>query len=161
MLTSFFNDPSRRSFNITIGVFTDLNFGYGVVNGKLNAIIMWLDDNQKLNFAEYNSGLLIKISPEDGDVFIKSQDEANEYIKHIEEADKKKSHTVMHLYNEIDLSNVTVIKAKEEQSDLDKKLKELYNEVKQIIKRKLELTKLISKENLHIKNYKKQLDELK
>lgn len=43
MLTSFFNDPSRRFLSITEATFDTLNYGYGVADNELHKIIMWQD----------------------------------------------------------------------------------------------------------------------
>ena len=53
MLTSFFNDPNRRSLVMTEPSFDTLNYGYGVADNKLHKRIMWRGDNGLPNCAMY------------------------------------------------------------------------------------------------------------
>lgn len=86
MLTSFFNDPNRRSLSITEVAFNELNYGYGIADNKLYKLIMWRDDNGLHNFAMYikNEGMLegklVKIYPEEDDIFTKNQMECAMYL---------------------------------------------------------------------------------
>lgn len=86
MLTSFFNDPNRRSLAMTEPSFDTLNYGYGVADNKLHKLIMWRDDNGLHNFAMWlkNEGMLggklVKIYPEEDDIFTKNQMEGALYL---------------------------------------------------------------------------------
>ncbi len=89
MLTSFFNDPNRRSLVMTEPSFDTLNYGYGVADNKLHKLIMWRDDNGLHNFAmwikneDMLGGKLVKIYPEDDDIFTKNQMEGAMYLTEI------------------------------------------------------------------------------
>lgn len=86
MLTSFFNDPNRRSLSMTESAFDTLNYGYGIADNKLYKLIMWRDDKGLHNFAMWikNEGMLggklVKIYPEKDDIFTKNQMEGAIYL---------------------------------------------------------------------------------
>lgn len=86
MLTSFFNDPNRRSLSMTEPAFDSLNYGYGVADNKLYKLIMWRDNSGLHNFAMWikNEGILggklVKIYPEKDDIFTKNQMEGALYL---------------------------------------------------------------------------------
>lgn len=86
MLTSFFNDPNRRSLSMTEPAFDTLNYGYGIADNKLYKLIMWRDDKGLHNFAMWikNEGMLggklVKIYPEEDDIFTKNQMEGALYL---------------------------------------------------------------------------------
>lgn len=86
MLTSFFNDHNRRSLSMTEPAFDTLNYGYGIADNKLYKLIMWRDDKGLHNFAMWikNEGMLggklVKIYPEEDDIFTKNQMEGALYL---------------------------------------------------------------------------------
>lgn len=86
MLTSFFNNPNRRSLSMTESAFDTLNYGYGIADNKLYKLIMWRDDKGLHNFAMWikNEGMLggklVKIYPEEDDIFTKNQMEGALYL---------------------------------------------------------------------------------
>lgn len=86
MLTSFFNNPNRRSLSMTEPAFDTLNYGYGIADNKLYKLIMWRDDKGLHNFAMWikNEGMLggklVKIYPEEDDIFTKNQMEGALYL---------------------------------------------------------------------------------
>lgn len=86
MLTSFFNDPNRRSLAMTEPAFDTLNYGYGIADNKLHKLIMWRDDSGFHNFAmwiknvDMLGGKLVKIYPEEDDIFVKNQMEGAMYL---------------------------------------------------------------------------------
>lgn len=93
MLTSFFNDPNRRSLAMTEPAFDTLNYGYGIADNKLYKLIMWRDDTGLHNFAMWikNEGMLggklVKIYPEEDDIFTKNQMEAAIYLAILNKTD--------------------------------------------------------------------------
>lgn len=86
MLTSFFNNPNRRSLSMAEPAFDTLNYGYGIADNKLYKLIMWRDDKGLHNFAMWikNEGMLggklVKIYPEEDDIFTKNQMEGALYL---------------------------------------------------------------------------------
>lgn len=92
MLTSFFNNPNRRSLSMAEPAFDTLNYGYGIADNKLYKLIMWRDDKGLHNFAMWikNEGMLggklVKIYPEEDDIFTKNQMEGALYLAQLNKA---------------------------------------------------------------------------
>lgn len=142
MLTSFFNDPNRRSLAMTEPSFDTLNYGYGVADNKLHKLIMWRDDNGLHNFAMWlkNEGMLggklVKIYPEEDDIFTKNQMEGALYLAELnktsyfegcdEYADNYVYQTKLkELDNEIENIKSQCKCAKDEMKTIQKRYKEL------------------------------------
>lgn len=127
MLTDFFNDVKRSNLKLNWNSFSKLNYGYGECEGKIVPIVMWFDDNEQLNFAQYISGdpefgitmhktisdaldcgTLSKITVTEGDVFIKEYDVANKYFynKQQGETSSNNGNTLVNKKKLYDLKNV-------------------------------------------------------
>ena len=98
MLRSFFNNPNRVALKMSLSVFIDFSYGYGVVNGKLEKIIMWQDDKGRVNFGMFNEnspepfeGTFEKIHVTDGDVFIQEQMDAAMYLAQLKKEQEEQT----------------------------------------------------------------------
>lgn len=143
MLTSFFNDPTRRSLNTAEAVFDTLNYGYGVADNELHKIIMWQDESGLHNFAMYlkNAGTLdgkiVKIYVEDNDIFCKNQMEAALYLAELKKKSKNdsKSDNTEDCY----FYNTKLAEFDDKLKDIEKQMKCCKDEMTEIYKRYIEL----------------------
>ena len=144
MLTSFFNDPSRRFLSTTEAAFDTLNYGYGIADNELHKIIMWQDESGLHNFAMYvkNTGSLggkiIKIWVEPDDIFCKNQMEAALYLAELKKKESKndsKSDNTEDCY----FYKVKLTEFDDKLEDIEKQMKCCKDEMTEISKRYIEL----------------------
>ena len=161
MLRSFFNNPNRVALKMLLSVFIDFSYGYGVVNGKLEKIIMWQDDKGRVNFGMFNEnspesfeGTLEKIHVTDGDVFIKEQMAAALYLaqhkKEQEEQAKKKEEYITKIK-----CNEDILKQLHDAND------KVSNDMKELASKYLKLITEKVKLNYKIYNCESSIDSLK
>lgn len=161
MLRSFFNNPNRVALKMLLSVFIDFSYGYGVVNGKLEKIIMWQDDKGRVNFGMFNEnspesfeGTLEKIHVTDGDVFIKEQMAAALYLaqhkKEQEEQAKKKEEYITKIK-----CNEDILKQLHDAND------KVSNDMKELASKYLKLITEKVKLKYKIYNCESSIDSLK
>lgn len=161
MLRSFFNNPNRVALKMLLSVFIDFSYGYGVVNGKLEKIIMWQDDKGRINFGMFNEnnsepfeGTLEKIHVTDGDVFIKEQMAAALYLaqhkKEQEEQAKKKEEYITKIK-----CNEDILKQLHDAND------KVSNDMKELASKYLKLITEKVKLKYKIYNCESSIDSLK
>lgn len=161
MLRSFFNNPNRVALKMLLSVFIDFSYGYGVVNGKLEKIIMWQDDKGRVNFGMFNEnnsepfeGTLEKIHVTDGDVFIKEQMAAAMYLaqhkKEQEEQAKKKEEYITKIK-----CNEDILKQLHDAND------KVSNDMKELASKYLKLITEKVKLKYKIYNCESSIDSLK
>lgn len=161
MLRSFFNNPNRVALKMLLSVFIDFPYGYGVVNGKLEKIIMWQDDKGRVNFGMFNEnspesfeGTLEKIHVTDGDVFIKEQMAAALYLaqhkKEQEEQAKKKEEYITKIK-----CNEDILKQLHDAND------KVSNDMKELASKYLKLITEKVKLKYKIYNCESSIDSLK
>lgn len=161
MLRSFFNNPNRVALKMLLSVFIDFSYGYGVVNGKLEKIIMWQDDKGRVNFGMFNEnspesfeGTLEKIHVTDGDVFIKEQMTAALYLaqhkKEQEEQAKKKEEYITKIK-----CNEDILKQLHDAND------KVSNDMKELASKYLKLITEKVKLKYKIYNCESSIDSLK
>ena len=161
MLRSFFNNPNRVALKMLLSVFIDFSYGYGIVHGKLEKIIMWQDDKGRVNFGMFNEnspesfeGTLEKIHVTDGDVFIKEQMAAALYLaqhkKEQEEQAKKKEEYITKIK-----CNEDILKQLHDAND------KVSNDMKELASKYLKLITEKVKLNYKIYNCESSIDSLK
>ena len=165
MLRSFFNNPNRVALKMSFSVFIDFSYGYGVVNGKLEKIIMWQDDKGRVNFGMFNEnspepfeGTFEKIHVTDGDVFIKDQMAAAMYLaqlkKEQEEQAKKEKEYINGIKSKIEC-NEAVLKELYDAND------KISNDMKELVSKYLKLVTEKVKIKYKIDNCESSIDSLK
>ena len=165
MLHSFFNNPNRVALKMSFSVFIDFSYGYGVVNGKLEKIIMWQDDKGRVNFGMFNEnspepfeGTFEKIHVTDGDVFIKDQMAAAMYLaqlkKEQEEQAKKEEEYINSIKSKIEC-NEDVLKELQDAND------KVSNDMKELVSKYLKLVTEKVKLKYKIHNCESSIDSLK
>lgn len=165
MLRSFFNNPNRVTLKMSLSVFSDFSYGYGIVNGKMEKIIMWRDDKGRVNFGMFvENGITLfegtfeKIHVTDGDVFIKGQMAAAMYLaqlkKEQEEQAKKKEEYINSIKSKIEF-NESVLKELHDTND------KVSNDMKELAAKYLKLVAKKAKLKFKIHNCESSIDSLK
>lgn len=150
MLRSFFNNPNRVALKMSLSVFSDFSYGYGVVNGKMEKIIMWKDDKDRINFGMYVDngvspfeGTFEKIHVTDGDVFIKSQMTAALYLakvkKEQEEQAKKKAEYIEKLKSKVEFNEAVLNGLHDANDKINSDMKELATKYVKLVAEKAKL----------------------
>lgn len=150
MLRSFFNNPNRVALKMPLSVFSDFSYGYGVVNGKMEKIIMWKDDKGRVNFGMYVDnglspfeGTFEKIHVTDGDVFIKSQMTAALYLANVkkkqEEQAKKNAEYINGLKSDIKFNEIELKKLYDDNDKINSDIQDLATKYIKLVAEKAKL----------------------